>query len=167
MARFHPLIIRIILIICLFSHGDKMTFALSDEVKDRIAEVPLVTVDKGARSGIRERQFVIIKSEKEWESLWALHKSRVSPAPQVPPVDFGGEMIVAVFSGEKRTGGFGIEIRKIEEDREKNRVAVFYFETQPPPRSMVIQALTQPYHIVRLRKMDLPAVFVAEGILPP
>lgn len=145
--------------ICLSAFGGKMVFSLSDEVKDKIARVPFVTVDKGYMSGTVERQFVVVKNEEEWGNLWARHKSKVFPAPQPPVVDFQREMIIAVFSGEKRTGGYGIEIRKIEEDREKRQLIVSFLEIQPPPRSAVIQVFTQPYHLVRLQKLDLPVKF--------
>jgi len=137
-----------------------MSLCLSDETKEKTAPVAFVTVEKGARSGIKDRQFIAIRNEKEWESLWARHKSTFSPMPKIPSVDFDREMVVAVFSGEKRTGGYGIEIQEIEENREKGEIAVFYVEKESPPRSIVIQTLTQPYHIVRLKKIDLPVTFV-------
>jgi len=162
MATIYSIIVKMILIgICLAGIGEEMVFSSSDDAKDKIIKLPFVTVDKGYRTGIKERRFVVVNTEGEWENLWTLHKSTVSPVPKLPEVDFGREMIVAVFSGEKRTGGYGIEIRKIEEDREKGQSTVFCLETQPPPRSMVTQALTQPYHIVSLKRIDLPVVFVA------
>ena len=157
-------VVTIILIaICVFIFGEPMKSSSSDEAKGKIARIPFLTIDKGYRSGIKERRFgIVISTEEEWERLWTLHKSTVSPAPKVPAVDFQQEMIVAVFSGEKRTGGYGIEIRKIEEDREKGQLRVFFLETEPPPRSMVIQAFTQPFHLVTLQTFDLTVDFLPE-----
>ena len=62
------------------------------------------TIDKGFRSGIKERKLVVIKTEKEWEEFWRLHKKTFLTEQQIPPVDFKQEMVIAVFSGEKRTG---------------------------------------------------------------
>jgi len=71
-------------------------------------------------------------------------------------------MIVAVFLGEKPTGGYKVEITAIEEDRGKGRLRVVVRERKPPAGAMVIQALTQPYHIVRVKKIDLTTTFVTE-----
>ncbi len=68
-------------------------------------------------------------------------------------------MIVAVFSGEKRTGGFEIEIARIEQAQAARRLRVSVRVTSPAPGAMRAQALTQPYHIVTLTKIDLPVVF--------
>jgi hypothetical protein len=70
-------------------------------------------------------------------------------------------MIVAVFSGEKKTGGYGIQITKIEEDQKKGELIVCLLETQPSLKAIVTQALTQPHHIVRTRRIDLPVKFIS------
>ncbi len=121
----------------------------------------LTTVDQGFQSGLRERKSVVIKNEKEWRELWQVHSSSFAPAKPVPSVDFNEEMIVAVFAGEKRTGGYEVEIAEIEADRTKRQLRVSYRESKPPPDAIVTQVLTQPYHIVKLKKIDLPAVFAS------
>lgn len=128
--------------------------------KEKIISVSFSTIDKGFRSGIKERKFVVIKTEKEWEEFWRLHKKTFLPEQQIPPVDFKQEMVIAVFSGEKRTGGYGIEIKRVEENLEKSQLEVFFLETHLSPKSMVTQDLTQPCHIVKLKKVDVPLVFI-------
>jgi hypothetical protein len=129
--------------------------------KEKIISISFSSIDKGSRSVKKDREFVIIKTEKEWGDLWQLHKKTSLPEQQIHPVDFKEEMVIAVFSGEKRTGGYGIEITRIEENLEKGQLEVFFLETHPFPNSIVIQALTQPYHIVKLKKVDIPVVFFA------
>jgi len=124
--------------------------------------VPFVTIDQGFRSGIRERKFLVIKNETEWKTVWQNHVQPNVPAKELPRVDFEKEMIVAVFLGEKPTGGYKVEITAIEEDRGKGRLRVVVREGKPPAGAMVIQALTQPYHIVRVKKIDLTTTFVTE-----
>jgi hypothetical protein len=128
--------------------------------KEKIISVSFSTIEKGFRSGIKERKFVVIKTEKEWEEFWRLHKKTFLPEQQIPPVDFKQEMVIAVFSGEKRTGGYGIEITRVEENLGKSQLEVFFLETHPSPKSMVTQDLTQPCHIVNLKKVDVPLVFI-------
>ena len=125
---------------------------------EQIARVPFVTVEQGVRSGLSERKFVTVVTAKEWKDLWLVHKSGVASAAQAPQVDFQEEMVVGVFSGAKATGGYGIEIKSVELDAGK-RLLVLWAETAPAPGSMVLQALTQPYHIVRIKRQNLPVAF--------
>lgn len=141
--------------------GENVVSPSSDYGQDRTILLPFVTVDKGFTSGIRERRFVVMRTREEWEELWRVHRLSSHRERKIPPVDFDQEMIVVVFSGEKRTGGYGIEIIKIEEDRGKCQINVIFRETQPPPDAMVIQVLTQPYHIVKTKIVGFPVMFVS------
>lgn len=91
-----------------------------------------------------------------------MQSSPFKPAKPGAIIDFDQEMIVAVFAGEKPTGGYRIDIPAIEEDRARQQFTVRYRETRPPAGAMATQALTQPYHLVRLKKIEMAASFVAE-----
>jgi PrcB C-terminal len=136
--------------------------ACSAENMSAVEPVSFVNLDKGFRSGLRERKFVVIKTANEWKELWSSHMSGSIPPKALPSVDFQTEMIVAVFLGERMTGGYGVEITKIEESRQKRILTVTIRETKPPADAMVTQALTQPVHIVKLKKVELAATFVFE-----
>ena len=124
--------------------------------------VPFVTIDQGFRSGIRERKFLVIKNETEWKTVWQNHVQPNVPAKELPRLDFDKEMVVAVFLGEKPTGGYKVAITAMEEDQGKGQLRVVTRESKPPTGSMTIQAMTQPYHIVRVKKSDLTTTFVTE-----
>lgn len=130
------------------------------------SQVPFVTVAQGPSSGIRTHLFAAITTEAEWEALWRRHRSATSAA-EAPAIDFRQIMLVAVFAGEKRTGGYGLEITHIEADASRQRLQVFVRETFPPAQGIVTQALTQPYHIVQLTKVDWPVVFLATSAAAP
>lgn len=124
-------------------------------------ELSFTEIDKGFTSGLKERNFTLIRSTKEWKEFWARHVSGsgfISPTP-LPPVDFDREMIVAVSSGEKATGGYGIEITKIEAVHPNRVLLITLVDSKPPADAITSQALTQPYHIVKLRRVDLQPTF--------
>ncbi len=77
-----------------------------------------------------------------------------------PEIDFNEEMILVVFQGEKSTGGYGIEINKIVE--KENAIEVLVIETLPGYGCMVTEALTSPYHIVKLQKSTKEVIFKTE-----
>jgi hypothetical protein len=154
------LLIGLILIFMLVGEAEVISSSAGSN-KEGIILLSFSTIDKGFLSPIKERKLVILKSEKEWGDLWRLHKGAFLPKQPIPSVNFKQDMIVAVFSGEKKTGGYGIEITKIEETREKGEVIVFFLETQPPSKAMVTQALTQPYHIVKTGRTNFKVKFTS------
>jgi len=70
-------------------------------------------------------------------------------------------MVVALFMGERRTGGHEIEVTRVE--RAGSGLAVHYRSKSPNPGDMTSQALTQPFHLITLARDDGPVVFVAES----
>jgi hypothetical protein len=94
------------------------------------------------------------------EGAWASHASGFIPPPRLPLVDFDNEMVVAVSSGEKATGDYGIEIAKIEALQPKRVLLITLVDSKPRADAITTQALTQPYHIVKLKKLDLQPTFV-------
>lgn len=108
--------------------------------------------------GVFEQRQVVIKSEDAWQSLWQEIFHTREPMPDVPAIDFSANMVIGVFMGERRTGGYSIDITAVR-DTEQRRY-VLYEETAPAPNSMVTMAFTHPYHIVVVPQTDLPVQFV-------
>lgn len=135
--------------------------ACSSTVSLAQTAVPFTTIDKGFYSGVREPLQVVISSQEEWATLWSRHASGRRPAPSPPLIDFSAEMVVGLFLGQKSTGGYSVEITRAELDGANLRV--FYREGNPPPGAMLTQALTQPYHLVRLSRSESVPVFIKEG----
>ena len=123
------------------------------------------TLAQGTHSGISDAVEAVITSKEEWSSLWKKHTSKSSPPPELPDMPFDTDMIVYVFSGQQGSGGHSVSIKSIEESSGSLRVV--YETTSPPPGAMCTMALTQPHHIVRLKKCDLPVTFSCTAAAPP
>jgi hypothetical protein len=121
--------------------------------------VQFSTLDKGLTSGVREPTQVVIRTRDDWAALWGRHM-QIQPAPQAPPVDFSRDMVVALFMGERPTGGHRIEITRVE--RTDSGLSVRYRSQAPDSGTMVSQALTQPFHLITIARDEAPVVFVAE-----
>lgn len=134
--------------------GPRMTYSLlaMDQEKIRRVETRLsmATVEKGQRSGIREALQTVIRNRDEWNAFWKRHDSTNTPPALAPIVDFDREMVVGIFLGEKSTGGYEVEIVRAE--RRDSSLYFYYREESPPPNAMVTQALTQPFHLVKITK---------------
>ncbi len=116
------------------------------------APTDIDTVDKGEYSGIETREQLIIKSQTEWQEFWNEHASVHASMPEFPEVNFSQEIVIAVFSGEKPSGGYSIEI--IEISLAENQTTVLYEELSPRPEQLVTEALTQPFHIAKIDRID-------------
>ena len=124
------------------------------------AVLPFSTVAKGFASGVQEPLQVAIRTREEWVAFWARHtRAQVQP-PSAPPVDFSREMLVGISLGERATGGYEVEITKVE--RGDSELRVHYRSKSPDPGAMVTQARTQPYHLIKLSRDDSPLVFSRE-----
>jgi hypothetical protein len=115
------------------------------------------TIERGSASGITRPTTLAVKSEDEWRRVWAQHASVRAPMPSPPQIDFSREMVIAVFGGERTTGGFTVEVTGIELSAGITRVT--YREGRPPPDSLLTQALVQPYHLVRTPRVEGPIIF--------
>jgi hypothetical protein len=102
---------------------------------------PVRSIEKGLDSQLDTARQATARTAAEWEALWRLHGGeRTRPA-----VDFGKEMVVAVFMGSRPTAGFSVEI--VGTRVEGSALVVQYRETRPAADAFVAQVLTMPYHI--------------------
>jgi len=95
-----------------------------------------------------------IRVVKDRESLLKvygqLNRTR-KPGFPIPEIDFSKETIVAVFMGEKNTGGYGVVVEDVKE--EKDKLVVSIKETKPSTGAMVITVITQPFCIVKINSL--------------
>jgi len=123
-----------------------------------ISSAPFDTIDQGIHSGIKESRQLVVRDPAAWAALWAEHIAGRVSAPPLPVIDFAREMVIAFFLGEKPTSGYSVEIKEILEEGDKLIVKVEV--AVPPPWAMPLQVLTQPFHIVKMPRFDLPVEFV-------
>jgi hypothetical protein len=111
---------------------------------------------KGVICNFKEKDNFIIKTQSDWENLW----KKAFPEQEIPRIDFDKKMVVAIFSGEKQTGGYEINIKEI--NYEKDKIIVKISESTPSKDAFVITAITSPFHIKVINKSDLPVEFIFE-----
>lgn len=112
---------------------------------------------KGNYSGYTAPSHMVIETEDQWREVWEqVHRFR-RPRPELPGLDFEEKMVVAVFMGQRSSGGYRIEITQITE--KKKEIVVDVVQKEPPPGSIRTMALTQPYHMVVIKKSRLSVSF--------
>ena len=112
----------------------------------------------GQQSGVKKPAQKVIDNLEAWKKVWKEVHQSVSPKPKLPKVDFEKQVVLAVFMGEKNTGGYRIQIKGMTDTGKKIEVAVK--TTSPPQDGFSIQVLTQPYEFLIAEKPAKPVKFV-------
>lgn len=110
--------------------------------------VPFTELARGTQSTVGGRVNYIITSSDQLRELWEL----IGAKKRMPDVDFSKSAVAAVFAGERPTGGYGIEVSKVE-DASARKITVTL--TQPASDCMLTQAVTMPYQVVELPNTTL------------
>ena len=84
----------------------------------------------------------LFQEAASWES-YSLQLDQPAAA-----IDFAAQIVVAVYMGEKPTGGYGIAITAVELRGRTVRVSLE--ETEPPANAMLMQVITSPFALYRV-----------------
>lgn len=115
----------------------------------------LSTIAKGDGSGVSSPRRVVVRDDRMWRALWAEHAG-ASTAP--PRVDFGTQMVAAIFAGDRPTPGYAVEITEVRHDGDTLDIVVS--ESRPAPGLMAAQVIVTPFHIVVLPRFEGQVSFV-------
>jgi len=111
----------------------------------------------GSRSGIVVPQELVVRSAEEWQRLWLAHEAGASPARPLPGVDFSDSVCIAIFAGERPTGGYAVKVERVVEAG--GGLEVVYRVTGPAPGDIVSQALTSPFQVISVASRQAPVRF--------
>lgn len=118
--------------------------------------VDFTTIAQGRNSAYPTANQLVISSRAEWIDFWQEHSSDSIPPPPVPEVDFTQYQIVAVFAGEKPTGGYSVEITNVEATNSQLVITAKY--SQPQLDDIVTEAFTYPHHIIKIPRITVEKV---------
>ncbi|MDN5214823.1 protease complex subunit PrcB family protein [Fulvivirgaceae bacterium BMA12] len=127
----------------------------SKDDNDLNKSVTFQTIEKNLYSGILDEQYVLVDDPNSWEDLW--DKTAVWTPDELPEVDFTKSMVIAVYMGEKVSGGFEIEISELRES--EDTIEVVSKITIPESGQGVTTALSQPFHIIKINKTSKKIIF--------
>lgn len=120
----------------------------------------------GTNADVRQELVARAETAAGLAALWdRVARTRV-PRPDPPEVDFETEVAIAVFSGERPSGGYGVEIdglcrRSGDAGRGSagrgdtgggSPLHLCYTELEPPDDAILTMALTSPYLIIAVER---------------
>jgi hypothetical protein len=113
-------------------------------------EQPSTTVAREYFSGITEPADQLITTRDEWARVWAAIYSNRTPAPARPDIDFSREALVLSALGTSNGINNLIEGVRIFE----RGVLVRLVKERYSERCLVLTAVGQPVHVVRVQRPD-------------
>ncbi len=108
-----------------------------------------------SHTGIAEPLRQVIQDPKAWAQFW----SRLGLGDR-PEVDFEKELVIAVASGQQRTGGFAIAVDRVSQ--KEGELTIQVVETSPGPNCMTTSELTQPVDVVAIPRAGVQKWSFAE-----
>jgi hypothetical protein len=105
--------------------------------------------------GITNRLNEVITNPISFENFWKATYRGMDPIPDIPKVNFAEDMVIAVSPGLMTTGGYDAEIVMIQDKKTKIEVTILLTR----PSGVVTEVLTQPHHIIKLKKSGVPIVY--------
>lgn len=132
---------------------------LEEEGRERGSEVFYDVIAAGNRAVTGpDSDFRLLDGPGDLAATWATaHAASLEP-PAVPRVDFSRESVLALFLGQKPTGGYGIEVTGLA--NEGGEIYADVKITEPAEGSMASQALTSPWQLVRILRADIHTVWL-------
>lgn len=116
------------------------------------------TFQSGTQSRISQFTTQEIRTEAAWQKFWAtLTGGSAASAPK--GIDWNKELLVAVCLGERRTGGFTVEIDAIKV-KNADLVEVFFGERTPLRGEVVPQVISSPWVVARMNRLPTKIGFV-------
>lgn len=119
--------------------------------------LPIRELAAGLYGGPAQPIEAVITSTDELAAAW--------PGSDVPAVDFAREQVVFVALGERRTGGYSVEVTSVTISGDT--LVVRYVERRPGPGCLTTQALTTPYHAVAVPRVHATPRFERETVSVP
>jgi len=124
---------------------------------------PLNRIDTGLLSGYAEPMNLVINNQDVWATVWTRLAACPYGCPPAPSIDFKTRTVIAVFLGMRGTGGYIIQVSRIESGN--NAVVVHAVVTSPDRNCFEPQIITEPYDLVDIPKASGTTTFVVETVI--
>lgn len=133
----------------------------SQNLDTAIKLISLDVKDIGSSIKITDKSNFVIRTKSEFDTLVSkINTNSILTESQINSVDFSKQMVIAVFQGEKGSGGYLIEIKNITELDDEIKVEIS--ETAPGPNCINTSNITSPLHILTYKSSNKKVNFVTE-----
>ncbi|TXI96403.1 MAG: hypothetical protein E6Q34_01360 [Burkholderiaceae bacterium] len=112
--------------------------------------IPNEIIEQSNNSGVKLARSFLIQDQAAWAQLWSEHNDQQA----APNIDFSKKMVVAVFSGVKPNGCYGVS--DVHLWRYNGRTNVAVMETAPSPLAICAMYMPSPAVMLSIDKTADP-----------
>ncbi|MBT8309341.1 MAG: protease complex subunit PrcB family protein, partial [Bacteroidia bacterium] len=127
-----------------------MTKEISKETEQESQDYFVILQE--AYGGLEKEENRVITNNKELHEAYGIINRFRRPGLPVPEIDFEKYNVVAIFLGERSSGGYSAEISSISSV--KNDLVINVKENRPNPDENQVTAICQPFCFVKIPKPD-------------
>ena len=109
-------------------------------------------------SGFSDSARVAVRTQSQWNEIWARIAGNATPAPEAPEIDFATEMVIVAAMGTRPSGGYAIRIDRVV--RRGNTMWAEVTSSAPGSGCMNAAALTTPVDLVVVQRTTGKVLFV-------
>jgi hypothetical protein len=125
------------------------------------------TIASGTQAtGVQGARYQLITNQDQLIGMWSQVHATQLQQPPLPRVDFQRETLVAIFLGQRSSGGYGVTVRRVSV--EGNDLYLDSEFREPAAGAITTQALTSPWTLVRVLRGGFEVAWVrdvADGTL--
>jgi hypothetical protein len=128
------------------------SFILAGGVSQAAKPVRFSVVPFRSTSEIAVPCRAIVTTNQQWNRLVTAMQGQLDRPVRI---DFARQTVLAIFAGQKSTGGYSIRVENVEDESEPgkpSRAKVRYRVVEPPAGAMLTQVLSHPSVVIRLDK---------------
>ncbi|MBY0111013.1 protease complex subunit PrcB family protein [Patescibacteria group bacterium] len=114
------------------------------------AAVSFSVIAEGTNASLTDRKNFKVESREQLEQVWAHAYGQTTVA--LPTVDFEKYQVLAVFGGQKNSGGHTVAVKEVVDTENTRRITITH--SAPGSSCITTQALTSPFQFVRVEKSD-------------
>ena len=145
-------LLGIILMIIIFILG-----LLPNQIQKSPKPLGFEKINDGFENAIYEQQTRIITSTDQWIDLWA---EMFPDGIAAPEINLNEKKVIAVFQGQKPTGGYSVIIESITEYQDYIEIGIK--DIYPGLNCIVKQEITSPYTTIAIKNSKKEIRFFRE-----
>ena len=119
--------------------------------------IPFQILVQDTYGGYASSKFMVIENNNSLIEVFNLLNKSRSPELEIPVINLKKETAIALFLGEKTSGGYAITVEQVLD--KSNKVYIVYNVESPKAGDMVTSVITQPFSIIKIPKTAKEIVF--------
>ncbi len=118
-------------------------------------DLSVTLLAEGSHGGFNDAQTLVIKDKKGLQKIYNKINMTRRPGLPIPEIDFEKEMVIALFMGEKNSGGYSTKVESVKEKGKEFEVVI----KETVPEGVATTVICQPFYFCKVKRSYGQVVF--------